>query len=62
MDKPKWGLCRNCEWWQIEPEAKITNETLGLCIDEELQAFKLRVIDPGCAASGSVRRCIRGNA
>jgi hypothetical protein len=38
-----WGLCKNCEWWQIELRAPVKNATMGLCIDEELQPFLLRV-------------------
>ena len=49
MEKSTWGLCKNCEWWQIEPRDKVANETLGLCIDEELQPFRLRVSgNSGC--------------
>jgi hypothetical protein len=45
----EWGLCVDCKWWQIEPEAKQAPQTLGLCIDEELQPFLLRVSgDSGC--------------
>jgi len=44
-----WGLCKDCKWWQIEPGAPIEDATLGFCIDEELQPFKLRVSgDSGC--------------
>jgi hypothetical protein len=43
MAKSEWGLCKDCEWWQIEPDAAVENLTLGLCIDEELQPFLLRV-------------------
>lgn len=44
-----WGLCLECKWWQIEPGARIEIHTLGLCIDENLQPFKLRVSgDAGC--------------
>ena len=49
MDTPTWGLCKSCEWWQIEPSAPVKSETLGLCIDEDLQPFQLRVSgDSGC--------------
>ena len=45
----KWGLCRDCKWWQIEPDGAVANTTLGLCIDEELQPFLLRVSgNSGC--------------
>ena len=47
--KSQWGLCKNCKWWQIEPEASVGNTTLGLCIEEQLQPFLLRVSgDSGC--------------
>jgi hypothetical protein len=42
MDK-KWGLCKDCKWWQIEPDASVADKTTGLCIDEKLQPFKLLV-------------------
>jgi hypothetical protein len=45
----EWGRCRDCKWWQIEPDAVIGDETLGLCIDEDLQPYQLRVSgDSGC--------------
>jgi len=45
----EWGLCKSCKWWQIDPEAEIKDKTLGLCIDETLQPFLLRVSgDSGC--------------
>jgi hypothetical protein len=43
MPDQDWGLCKDCKWWQIEPDAAVGNLTLGLCIDEELQPFLLRV-------------------
>ena len=49
MAEQEWGLCRDCKWWQIEPEAPIVDATLGLCIDEDLQSFVLRVSgNSGC--------------
>jgi hypothetical protein len=45
----QWGLCKDCKWWQIEPEAAVENLTLGLCIDEDLQPFVVRVSgNSGC--------------
>jgi hypothetical protein len=45
----EWGLCQDCKWWQIEPDARITSTTNGLCIEEQLQPFLLRVSgDSGC--------------
>jgi hypothetical protein len=44
-----WGLCKNCEWPQIEPGVSPENLTLGLCIEEQLQPFQLRVSgNSGC--------------
>jgi hypothetical protein len=49
MSASEWGLCKDCKWWQIEPEATIENTTVGLCIDEKLQPFVLRVSgNSGC--------------
>lgn len=45
----EWGLCQECKWWQIEPDATIGDRTMGLCIEEQLQPFQLRVSgDSGC--------------
>jgi hypothetical protein len=45
----EWGLCKDCKWFQIEPNAKANDDTMGLCIDEDLQRFHLRVSgDSGC--------------
>jgi len=45
----EWGLCKDCKWWQVEPRASIGDETMGLCIDEELQPYRLRVSgNSGC--------------
>ena len=43
MPESKWGECKDCKWWQIEPGASVGNLTMGLCIDEKLQPFRLRV-------------------
>jgi hypothetical protein len=49
MAESDWGLCKDCKWWQIEPKARVADTTLGLCIDEELQPFRLRVSgNSGC--------------
>ena len=49
--KSEWGLCKDCKWWQLDPKADPNNLTLGLCIDEKLQPFLLRVsgISGGCS-------------
>jgi hypothetical protein len=47
--KKNWGVCKNCKWWQIEPDASVANTTTGLCIDEDMQPFKLLVSgNSGC--------------
>lgn len=38
-----WGLCKDCKWWQIEPNAKVDDKTLGLCIDEDMLSFRIRI-------------------
>ena len=44
-----WGLCLECKWWQLEPDAGIENLTAGFCIEESLQQFQLRVTgNSGC--------------
>jgi hypothetical protein len=49
MADSEWGLCKDCKWWQIEPKAAVENLTMGLCIDEKLQPFLLRVSgNSGC--------------
>lgn len=49
MSKQSWGVCKDCKWFQVEPVAAIDDATLGLCIDEELQPFQLRVSgNSGC--------------
>jgi len=45
----EWGKCKDCKWFQIEPRDKAENNTMGLCIDEDLQPFLLRVSgNSGC--------------
>jgi hypothetical protein len=49
MTRENWGECKDCKWWQIEPDAKIGDRTMGLCIDEELQPYRIRVSgNSGC--------------
>lgn len=42
-NKQNWGICMECQWWQVEPEADITEGTLGFCIDEQLQSYRLSI-------------------
>jgi hypothetical protein len=51
-----WGLCKHCKWLQLEPGASPENLTLGLCIDEQLQSFQLRV-----SGNSGCNRFIEGN-
>ncbi len=39
----QWGLCKDCKWWQIEPDAFARATTIGTCIENDLQPFALRV-------------------
>jgi hypothetical protein len=49
MPASEWGLCKDCKWWQIEPKASVEELTLGLCIDEDLQEYRMRVSgNSGC--------------
>ena len=49
MASSEWGKCKDCKWFQIEPGASVANNTMGLCIDEKLQRFRLRVSgNSGC--------------
>lgn len=43
MSESSWGLCKSCRWWKIEPDAVVQNLTMGVCIDEKLRPFELRV-------------------
>ena len=49
MAASDWGMCKECQWWQIDPEAKAANTTMGVCIEDALQPFRLRVSgNSGC--------------
>ena len=49
MPNSKCGKCKSCKWFQIEPDADLSDETMGMCIDEELQPFRLVVSgNSGC--------------
>ena len=49
MATDHWGLCKDCEWWQTEPGARISNTTMGLCSEEDIKPFRLRVSgNSGC--------------
>jgi hypothetical protein len=42
-----WGLCMECKWWQVEPNATVAKETVGFCIDENLQSYRLSITGNG---------------
>ena len=49
MPNSQWGLCQDCKWFQVEPGAVVGDNTMGLCIEEELQDARLRVSgNSGC--------------
>jgi hypothetical protein len=49
MAESDWGFCKDCEWWQIDPGSNSTDNTMGLCTEEALQSFRLRVSgNSGC--------------
>jgi hypothetical protein len=49
MATENWGECMHCEWWQIEPRVSIAEDTVGMCIEEQLQPFQLLVSgNSGC--------------
>lgn len=49
MAASEWGFCKDCEWWQIELDVQLTNTTMGLCREDELQPFQLRISgNSGC--------------
>jgi hypothetical protein len=49
MAASDWGMCKDCQWWQIDPGANIVDNTMGVCTEAELQPFRLRVSgNSGC--------------
>jgi hypothetical protein len=49
MAQSDWGKSKECQWFQIEPGADVGDRTMGLCIEEKLQRFRLRVSgNSGC--------------
>ena len=54
-----WGLCQNCRWWRIEPQAEATAMTIGLCAHDKLRPHLLRVLGVSgcnCFAAGECGR------
>ena len=59
MPAESWGQCKACKMWQIEPDAAIADETMGLCLAEKLEPYQLRVSgDSGCTIfkTGAIQR------
>jgi hypothetical protein len=49
MPEAAWGLCKECKWWQVELDSAVANTTMGQCIEEKLQPFRMRVSgNSGC--------------
>ena len=49
MPSSECGKCKDCKWFQVEPGAKAGDLTMGLCIEQELQRYRLRVSgNSGC--------------
>lgn len=45
----QWGLCIECAWWQVEPYEPLEQCTHGMCIEQTLQPYSLRVSgNSGC--------------
>jgi hypothetical protein len=53
MAASNWGMCKDCEWWQSAPGANIMDHTMGVCTEEELQPFRLRVSGRAIASADS---------
>ncbi|MBX3443831.1 MAG: hypothetical protein KF774_15590 [Planctomyces sp.] len=54
-----WGMCVDCRWWQIEPQAIATHQTTGACREPDMSVVLLRVTgNSGCGkfASGAPSR------
>ena len=46
-----WGRCKECMYWQIEPDAEISASSLGTCGESKLAPFQLSVKGGcGCVA------------
>ena len=49
MQEAHWGMCKHCQFFQIEPGVTVANETTGQCAQESLQQFMFRVSgNSGC--------------
>jgi hypothetical protein len=43
-------MCRDCKWWQIEPASSGGERDVGMCIEEVLRPYLLRIGgNGGCA-------------
>lgn len=65
MSDNDWGLCKDCKWFQVEPDENADDQTMGLCIEEALQPYRLRVSgNSGCSQfiSGEVAHAAGSSA
>ena len=45
----EWGFCKDCRWWQLDINARVDRDVMGVCIEQELEAIQLRVSgNSGC--------------
>jgi hypothetical protein len=49
MSSQNWGECKGCKYFEVEPDAKVGDRTMGLCVVQELESYRLRVSgNSGC--------------
>jgi hypothetical protein len=44
MDNSQWGLCKDCKWWQIDPDGHPANNTHGTLHRGEASAVSVASI------------------
>ncbi len=48
-DSSSWGQCKSCKMYQLEPGDEPSNNSIGVCIAEDLVEYQLRVSgNSGC--------------
>jgi hypothetical protein len=53
MAASDWGMCKDCQWWQIDPGATIADHTMGLCTEYAWRAGAGRRVKCGPADRGA---------
>lgn len=43
MASENWGECKGCKYFEVEPDAKAEDYTMGLCTVPESEPYRLRV-------------------